>query len=642
MAALLPLVVVWPLAATVIVFLSAGRIKGRSAGILATGAVGLSAMTGGVLAAGFMSGAVTYPLHVTLWEWMHVPGFSATIAFALDPVSLVMIAVVTIVGFLIHLYAIGYMAADPGSARFFGCMTLFVAAMLVLVLASDLLCLFIGWEGVGLCSYLLIGFWYDSPANTAAARKAFYITRIGDVAMLCGLLMMATATASLQIDGLLFAVTAGQLSPAVMTGSALLLLTGALAKSAQIPFQSWLPDAMAGPTPTSALIHAATMVTAGVYLLARLHGLFAAAAPVMAIMAAIGMLTLLVAACTALVQSDLKRILAWSTISQLGYMYLALGVGAWQAALFHLVTHACFKALLFLCAGVIIARVDHEQDIFRMGGLRRFMPGVTAAFVIGAGALAALPLVTAGFYSKEMILSAVWRGQPVLTPDFILSGHLLWGGALFGALLTALYIFRCVFLVFYGQEKTVPTGRTPWVMAVPLGCLAFLSVFVGCIEMPGDIAPVHLFTRFVDPAGMAFHPHEPVWLLLAGAITPVAGAGIAWIVWGRSRPVTRAIPETGGGTGDLLPVMPLRFVVRITRYDLPDRLAAAAGWMTRATSRMMMRARRAALHLAAERTAMVGREGTVVLVRMQNGRVRWYAGWIVAGLGAALAWAMLS
>ncbi|RFD21315.1 NADH-quinone oxidoreductase subunit L [Komagataeibacter melaceti] len=650
MSLLLPLAVLCPLAASIIVFLSAGRLSARAVGGVACGGVGLAALSAIMLATGLLAGPPGGVVHAQLWEWVRVSGFSADIVFTLDRISMVMILVVTVVGLLIHVYAARYMADDPGIARFFGCMTLFVAAMLVLVLASDLLCLFIGWEGVGLCSYLLIGFWHDDPANTAAARKAFFMTRIGDTALLCGLLLLATQAGSLRIEPILAATMAGLVPSFTLIAAASFVLVGALAKSAQIPFQTWLPDAMAGPTPTSALIHAATMVTAGIYLIARLHVLFAAAPVVMAVMAVTGALTLLVAACTALVQSDLKRILAWSTISQLGYMFLALGCGAWQAALFHLMTHACFKALLFLAAGAIIMRLGHEQDIFRMGGLRRTMPGLGVAFVAGASALAGLPVVTAGFYSKEMILAGVW-GSRFMTP---LSAHVLWATGLLGAFLTALYIFRCVFIVFAGEGKGAVSGGTPRLMAVPLACLTFLALFGGIIEMPDVIAPVHLFTALLSPSGHPSPMHEPGWTVLAGAIVPLAGLAVAWVLWGRTPAVMREMPQQAAiirlarpGHGmdvlyDHIFVQPLRLLVWLTRRDVPDRLVAQAGWLTRSASIALAKTRKDILDTVARRTAIMTAEGSLLLGWMQNGRVRWYAGWVAGGLCVALAVVMLS
>lgn len=651
---LLPLLILCPLAASLIAFVSAGRMGAGAIGMVACTGVGLSTVISIILSVMLLSGPVTGELQVTLWPWVQVAGFSADIAFTLDRISMVMILVVTIVGLLIHVYAAGYMRDDPGIARFFGCMTLFVAAMLVLVLASDLLCLFIGWEGVGLCSYLLIGFWYDSPANTAAARKAFYMTRMGDVALLCGLLLLAAATGSLRVGTVLAAVTDGHLPSFSVNVAAAFILVGALAKSAQIPFQTWLPDAMAGPTPTSALIHAATMVTAGVYLIARLHDLFAMAAPVMAFMAVLGALTLLMGACTALVQSDLKRILAWSTISQLGYMFLALGCGVWQAALFHLMTHACFKALLFLTAGAVIMRAGHEQDIFRLGGLRHAMPGLTVAFVAGASALAGLPLVTAGFYSKEMILSGVWHARFGLTREWTLSGHPLWGIALLGAFLTALYIFRCVFIVFCGKAGTGAAGRTSRIMSIPLGCLCVLSLCGGVIEMPDTLPPLHLFSALLDPTAPPSHAYEPVWLVLAGAVAPLAGLGAAWVLWGRAVPVMREIPgqaavirpaRTVRGLDalyDRVFVQPFRLLAWLTRLDIAGHAITGTGQLTRAASARMLRVRAGILDRLAIQATRTARWAHHLPGRFHNGRVRWYAAWIATGVCAGLAMAVLS
>ncbi|MBO1325733.1 NADH-quinone oxidoreductase subunit L [Acetobacter sp. TBRC 12305] len=647
-AFLIPLAVLCPLVASIILFTCARHLSTRGVGVVACGGVGLSALCCVILAAWLLARPVTEVLHVDLWTWMRAGGFSAHIAFMLDRISLLMILVVTIVGGLIHIYAMSYMRTDPALARFFACMTLFVAAMLVLVLASDLLCLFIGWEGVGLCSYLLIGFWHDNPANTAAARKAFYLTRIGDVAFLCALLLLATATGSLRIASEVGAAESGQVSHMVVNAATLCMVVAAFAKSAQIPFQAWLPDAMAGPTPTSALIHAATMVTAGVYLLARLHGLFALAPAVQALVAVMGVLTLLMAACTALVQSDLKRILAWSTISQLGYMYLALGCGIWQGALFHLMTHAFFKALLFLAAGSIILRAGHEQDIFRMNGLGRAMPGVTAAFVAGASALAGLPLVGAGFYSKEMILSGLWPARFMLAGHDIPAGPVLWGLGLLGAFLTALYIFRAVFVVFEGDSRTDPTGRTPAGMGIPLACLAVMSVFGGMVEMPDTLAPIHLFTAFLGLSPP--QAHEPAWLVLAGALAPLSGLLAAWVLWGRTPRIMREMP----GQASIIPlagstpratdalyglvfVRPLRVLLWFVRHDVAAYCLGRTGRLTRLASDRLELARRGMIGLVAGRTVMLTREGSILLGRMQDGRVRWYAAWIAAGLCAALA-----
>ena len=344
-----------------------------------------------------------------LWTWISVAGFQPHIGFYLDALSLVMILVVTFVGFWIHLYSAEFMMHDEGYSRFFAYMNLFVASMLTLLLADNLLLLYLGWEGVGLCSYLLIGFWYRDPANGLAARKAFIVTRVGDTAMLLGLFLLFTSLGTMQIQDLMHrASEQWAVGSTLAVAAALLLLGGAVGKSAQLPLQVWLPDAMAGPTPTSALIHAATMVTAGVYLIARTHVLFALAPVAQLTVAAVGAATLVLAGCSALTQHDIKRVLAYSTVSQIGYMFLALGVGAWSAAIFHFVTHAFFKALLFLGAGVIIEALHDEHSIFRMGGLRKELPVAFWTFLIGGCSLAGLPFITAGFYSKDLIIWEAW------------------------------------------------------------------------------------------------------------------------------------------------------------------------------------------------------------------------------------------
>ena len=340
-----------------------------------------------------------------LWTWMSVGGMSPSIAFHLDALSLIFIFVITFVGFLIHVYSTEYMLEDEGFARFLSFMNLFVGSMLVLILADNLALMYLGWEGVGLCSFLLIGFWYKEPANAAAARKAFIVTRVGDTAMALGLFLLIVNFNTLNIQEILHTApsqwTAGN-STAVWI--AFLLLGGAVGKSAQLPLQTWLPDAMAGPSPVSALIHAATMVTAGVYLIARNHVLFELAPSAMSAVAIIGAATLLMAGFAAIVQNDIKRVLAYSTISQIGYMFLALGVGAWSAGVFHFMIHAFFKALLFLGAGAVIHALHHEQNMFKMGGLRKELPIVFWTFLAGSAALSALPLISAGFYSKDAIL----------------------------------------------------------------------------------------------------------------------------------------------------------------------------------------------------------------------------------------------
>ncbi len=463
-----------PLLSATLLMVSTGRMPRSLTAVLGAGSVGLAALLVALLAQGFLADGQVR--EVTLWTWMAVDNFTPRVAFYVDGLTIVMMSVITGVGFLIHLYSIEFMWDDESLCRYFAYMNLFVAAMLLLVMADNLLLLYLGWEGVGVCSYLLVGFWYRDADNGKAARKAFVVTRVGDTAMALGLFLLFTELGTLDIQPLMVAANAnwqvGDTLPIVATA---LLLGGAVGKSAQLPLHTWLPDAMAGPTPVSALIHAATMVTAGVYLIARNYQLFLLAPPTMQAVAWIGVATLLLAAFTALAQHDIKRILAYSTISQIGYMFLALGVGAFASGIFHLMTHAFFKALLFLAAGAVIHCLHHEHNIFRMGGLRTRLPVVFWSFLIGSAALAALPF-TSGFYSKDAILLSAWE-----QPDI---GPWLWAGGLLGALLTSIYSFRLVFIVFFGEAQTEPDRQPGWRMAGPLLLLCLLSLIGGWFALP--------------------------------------------------------------------------------------------------------------------------------------------------------------
>ena len=471
---ILTLIPLFPLASAALLMLSTGRMPRRLAAFLGAGSVGLSAACVALLARDFLDDGQVREL--TLWTWMAVDNFTPRIAFYVDGLTLVMMSVITGVGFLIHLYSVEFMWEDESFCRYFAYMNLFVAAMLLLVMADNLLLLYLGWEGVGVCSYLLVGFWYRDPANGAAARKAFVVTRVGDTAMVLGLFLLFTELGTLDIQPMMAAANeqwqVGDSLPILATA---LLLGGAVGKSAQLPLHTWLPDAMAGPTPVSALIHAATMVTAGVYLIARNYELFLLAPPTLEAIAWIGVATLLLAAFTALAQHDIKRILAYSTISQIGYMFLALGVGAFASGIFHLMTHAFFKALLFLAAGAVIHCLHHEHNIFRMGGLRTRLPVVFWSFLLGSAALAALPF-TSGFYSKDAILLSAWEMPGI--------GPWLWVGGLLGALLTGIYSFRLVFVVFFGEAKTEPDRQPGWRMAIPLALLCLLSIVGGWFSLP--------------------------------------------------------------------------------------------------------------------------------------------------------------
>ncbi|MGH7370733.1 MAG: NADH-quinone oxidoreductase subunit L, partial [Candidatus Methylomirabilales bacterium] len=467
-------------------------------------------------------------LDLNLYPWIVAGNFQVPIGFLVDPLSTVMMLTVTFVGLLIHIYSIGYMHGDPGYPRFFAYLNLFMFSMLILVLANNYLFMFLGWEGVGLCSYLLIGFWYDKKAATDAGNKAFLVNRVGDAGFLLGLFLLWTTCGTLEY-GAIFAQTAtlqaSLTAPAVggvslVTWITLLLFIGAMGKSAQLPLYVWLPDAMEGPTPVSALIHAATMVTAGVYMVARSSPLYSLAPPTLELVATIGALTALFAATIACVQTDIKRVIAYSTISQLGYMFLGAGVGAYASGIFHLATHAFFKALLFLGAGAVIHALHGEQDLQRMGGLRRPLKLTAGTFLIGAAANAGVfPL--AGFWSKDEILFAAFT-----------TGHYgLWALGLVGAFLTAFYMTRLYCLTFEGSFRGDPAHArhlhdAPPSMALPLLGLALGSVGVGgLLGYPPEHGLVH---RFLAPS-LAAAPEAAGHAsagLLAGLSLGVAGAGI--------------------------------------------------------------------------------------------------------------------
>lgn len=517
-----------PFLSSLILILTAGNLPRKLIAVLGAGSVGLSALVVLLVGVEFMQTQTPYGL--TLWTWMEVGNFAPEFAFYVDQLTIVMLSVITGVGFLIHLYSTEFMQDDSDYSRYFAYMNMFVAAMLILVLADNLLLLYLGWEGVGVCSYLLVGFWYKDPANGAASRKAFVVTRIGDTAMALGLLLLFTDLGTLEIQPMLKAANSvwisGDTLPTIAT---LLLLGGAVGKSAQLPLHTWLPDAMAGPTPVSALIHAATMVTAGVYLIARTHDLFILAPSVQMLVAFVGLATLLLAAFTALNQHDIKRILAYSTISQIGYMFMALGVGAWSASIFHLMTHAFFKALLFLGAGAVIHCLHHEHNIFKMGGLRTRLPVVFWSFLIGSAALAALPL-TSGFFSKDQILISAYEIPNV--------GPWLWAGGLLGALITAIYSFRLVFVVFYGEMRTTPDKKPGWRMAAPLSLLCVLSLIGGWFVLPLDA---------VFPPTGEHHVSHLIEGISIGV--PLVGLFLAWLIYLKGTLSVSNFTESTAGNG---------------------------------------------------------------------------------------------
>lgn len=525
---LLWLIPVLPYLGALLLIFAGNIIPRKMIPVIGAGSVGLSALVTIIAGQDFLSSGLPV-FRQTLWAWMNVSGLDIEVSLSLDVLSLAFVFVITFVGFLIHVYSAGFMVDDEGYSRFFVYMNMFVGSMLMLVLASNLVVLYLGWEGVGLCSYLLIGFWYREEKNGYAARKAFIITRVGDVALAIGIFMLFQYLGTLSFSEIsqkapqVFAVGSG---PVVII--ALLLVGGAVGKSAQLPLQTWLPDAMAGPSPVSALIHAATMVTAGVYIIARTRVLFELAPQAQEVVALVGALTLVIAGCSALTQHDLKRILAYSTISQIGYMFLALGVGAWSAAIFHFMIHAFFKALLFLAAGTVIALLHHEHNIFRMGGLRKSMPAVYWTFLIGSASLAALPLITAGFYSKDQIL---W-----LSLASSQGNGWLFTAAMFGAFITAIYTFRMVFVAFWGEEKTHASHHAGKAMTIPLIILAVLSLVGGFIELPHTLGHVQLFTDFLKPILPVVQMNDALvsdeWIVqVAAAALTFGGVYVAYLFY---------------------------------------------------------------------------------------------------------------
>ncbi|MGE5351655.1 MAG: NADH-quinone oxidoreductase subunit L [Acidobacteriota bacterium] len=596
------------------------RMPRKTAAVIGVASVGLSALLTILIGINFISSPPEGRVYLqTLWEWINVAGLNPAIALRLDAVSMTFIFVITFVGFLIHLYSVEYMEGEEGFSRFFAYMNLFVGSMLMLVLGDNLVLLYLGWEGVGLCSYLLIGFWYKDPYNDYAARKAFIVTRVGDTSMSIGLFILFTELGTLNIGRILEQAplnwAVGSSLP-VMTAA--LLLGGAVGKSAQLPLQTWLPDAMAGPTPVSALIHAATMVTAGVYLIARMHVIFTLAPVVLTIVGVVGALTLLLAGCSALAQSDIKRVLAYSTISQIGYMFLALGVGAWSAAIFHFMIHAFFKALLFLGSGVIILALHHEQNMFKMGGVRKMLPVTFWTFIIGSASLVALPLVTAGFYSKDLILFYAFEGD---RPN-----HWLYAAGLLGAFITALYTTRMVVVTFFGEAKTHLHRKPTWIMEVPLIVLAFFSIFGGFIELPHTLGHLTLFSDFIQTILPANAPAEgggistELILQVVAAVTVILGIFIAYLLYYKYYEKVSSFRWSSFGNAlheywksdwgfdwlyDRLFVIPLVWIARINKGDFIDLIYTFIAWINRVFNRAFS--------------------------FTQSGRVRWYAMGIALG-----------
>jgi NADH-quinone oxidoreductase subunit L len=580
MKELLWLIVALPFTGALILALAGKKMSRLTCAIIGVGTISLAALTTFLVGNDFMNHNPTgAPYNLLLWHWLDDYGLSSNIAFHLDTVSLIFIFVITFVGALIHLYSAEFMWKDDGYARFFTFMNLFVGFMLVLVLADNLLLMYLGWEGVGLCSYLLIGFWYKEPKNGYAARKAFIVTRVGDAAMAVGFFMLFITFHTLNIQDILVAApNTWTIGSGIAIATTLLLLAGAMGKSAQLPLQTWLPDAMAAPSPVSALIHAATMVTAGVYLIARTHVLFDLAPVVQMIVAIIGAVTLLVAGLSALTQHDIKKILAYSTISQIGYMFLALGVGAWSASVFHFMIHAFFKALLFLGAGAVIWVMQDEHNIFKMGGLWKKLPIVFWTFLIAACALSALPLLTAGYYSKDEILWLAYSSER--------GSVWLWLAGVVGAFITALYSFRMVFITFFGKLKAEPTHRPGLWMTIPLIVLAVLSFVGGFIELPDNMAHVTLFSDFIEKTlpvtkTIILGPSTEFIFQLIAAAVALGGMATAYILY-YNKPFPAAEPERNSiqtfffkgwnfdSFYDTMIVTPIVFLAKIDKQDFID------------------------------------------------------------------------
>ena len=618
---MLILACVAPLVGFVLLGLARGRIPENLAALLGVGSIGVAALA--TLNVGWQF--FTQPpadgfVAVKLWTWMQVGNFAPAFTLRLDALSLTMMGVITGVGFFIHLFASWYMRGDSGYTRFFAYMNLFVASMLLLVLGDDLLFLYLGWEGVGLASYLLIGFWYQDPANGRAARKAFMVTRVGDTMLAIGLFLLYREFGTLNIQELATNATLHwAVGSPLATTAALLILGGAVGKSAQLPLQTWLADAMAGPTPVSALIHAATMVTAGVYLIARTPALFALAPFAPHLVAVIGALTLLLAGFTALVQTDIKKILAYSTMSQIGYMFLAEGVGAYGSAVFHLMTHAFFKALLFLAAGSVILALHHEQDIFRMGGLRKRLPFVFACMLVGTLALTAFPF-TAGYYSKDEILHQVY-----------LSGHHeLWVAGLVGAFLTALYSFRLIFIVFFGAERFntghgTPQGARSFDHHLPLAVLLLLALGGGLLQLPLETMLATVLPA-APVAGVEAIDGLAEYLPL---LVSLAGIALAWLLFVQCPRIPAALAQNRIGAAvarlwrsawgfdwlyDRLLTRPFVGAATLGRNDVADRLIGVIPATLRGAN--------------------------AVLAWTQTGNLRWYAA--VAGAGTCLLLALVA
>ncbi len=599
--------------------------------------------------AGFVDG-----LEQEVYQWINVGSLNVAFELRFDTLTAVMVSIITFVGSLIHLYSAGYMSHDPRERTYFGYLNLFMGAMLILVLADNLLVMFIGWEGVGLCSYLLIGFWFDKTANANAGRKAFVVNRIGDFAFILGMCLLFWATKTINFHEL---ATNDSVKAAFTTqwpgserlalAAGLLLFIGACGKSAQIPLYVWLPDAMAGPTPVSALIHAATMVTAGIYMIVRLSFLYASSSTVMAIIAVVGALTALVAAFMAFAQTDLKKVLAYSTVSQLGFMFAALGVGSFVAGMFHVMTHAFFKAGLFLGAGSVMHAMSNSGDIIKMGGLRKLLPWTHATFLLFCLAISGFPLLS-GFFSKDEILAAAWittggEGSNWLTsaggtPIF---GKIIWAILTVAAVGTAFYMFRLYSLVFLGEcraddETKAHIHESPWTMTTPLVVLAILAMGAGFLGLPHAFAPNFLEGWLSHSVAHIDIGHlgttQTLALMAVATVAGLFGIISALLIYrhGPSNAVERFTQGAGATLYDLSKNK--LYVDEIYEKIIIAPFRASCRWLFEVVDRFLID------FLIVEGSAFVIDSAGRVLRWFQNGQVQRYVLGIVAGAALLLFW----
>ena len=619
-----------PLAATLVIALAGMRISGRTAGWIATASTSISFVAAVVAFAKLLSEDASQRSHLsTAWTWLGAGNLHFGLTILLDPLSVFMMLVVSGVGSLIVAYSIGYMHGEAEERRYFAYMALFVFSMLMLVQAGNLLLLLVGWGLVGLSSYLLIGFHHDRPSAIAAAKKAFIMNAVGDATMALALFLLILHTRSIGFSSL---GAIGSSSSLVVNLVALGLLGGAVAKSAQIPLHTWLPDAMEGPTPVSALIHAATMVTAGVYLIARTHHVFELAPKIEDLAAILGAVTLVVAGLIALVQTDIKRVIAYSTMSQIGYMFLGVGVGAYSNGMFHLLTHAFFKALLFLAAGLVIHALVGEQDMRKMGGLRRLMPVTYWFFLAGALALVGIPPF-AGFFSKDSILAAALAHGTF--------GAILWFAGIVGAFLTGLYTFRMLFLVFWGEPSAYarehfhlgpgpepgPVGRSPgtWSregppeMFWPVAVLAVLSLVGGWIQFADVWTPVSDFLEASAPPLVTASGTQEAVSSIFAVVFGLAGIAVAWAIYGARRVEVPRLPQ-----------LQAALVRKLWFDDLYDLVFyKPAVWLAQSSNRWF---ERPVILGSATELALGAEESGQLLSRAQTGLVRAYALALASGL----------